>query len=108
MNEQVQRRLAMLNAAWQRCASTANGSSNLIAVNASRREYVKAWESLEACGIAEWMLVYDPETRTFSLPEARWPDTDTFATMPMPAMTNQVIRNRERTDDPDTEPLPCI
>jgi hypothetical protein len=31
-------------------------------------DYLAAWEGLDACGIAEWMLVYDPETMTFSLP----------------------------------------
>lgn len=108
MNEQVQRRLAALNAAWQRCARSVNDLPDLVAVNALRREYVKAWEGLEACGIAEWMLVYDPETRTFSLPEKRELDTDAFATVPMPAVARQMARNWERTDNPDTEPLPRI
>jgi hypothetical protein len=32
------------------------------------RDYLAAWEGLDAHGIAEWMLLYDPETLTFSLP----------------------------------------
>jgi hypothetical protein len=108
MNEQIRRHLAGLNAVWQRCASIANDSPDLATANALRREYVRAWESLEAYGVAEWMLVYDPETMTFSLPEMREQNTDMFATMPMPAMTNQTVRGREKSHDPHTESLPRI
>jgi hypothetical protein len=108
MNEQVQRRLAALNIAWRRCASVASNQPDQTTIHALRHEYVKAWEGLDACGIAEWMLVYDPETLTFSLPSHLWQDTDAFATVPMPSVSKQRARSREQSDGPDTEPLPRI
>jgi hypothetical protein len=54
------------------------------------------------------MLVYDPETLMFSLPEMRWQDTDAFATVPMPSMNKQRARSQEQSDGPDTEPLPRL
>lgn len=108
MNEQIQRRLTALNIAWRRCVSITNNSPDQPTIHALRREYSRAWEGLDACGIAEWMLVYDPETQTFSLPE-REQNTDAFATMPMPIVrSNQVARSWEQSDGPDTEPLRCV
>jgi hypothetical protein len=108
MNEQIRRHLAGLNAVWQRCARIANDPPDLATANALRREYIRAWESLEAYGVAEWMLVYDPETLTFSLPEISGQNIDMFATIPMPAATSQKVRSRQQIDDPHTEPLPRI
>jgi len=99
MSEQIRRHLAGLNAVWQRCTQIADDPPDLATANALRCAYVRARESLEAYGVAEWMLVYDPETLTFSLPELREQHTDSFATMPMPAVTTQAARSREQTDD---------
>lgn len=107
-SEQIRRHLAGLNTVWRRCAQIADDPPDLATANALRCAYARAWESLEAYGVAEWMLVYDPETLTFSLPELREQHSDMFATMPMPAMTNQAARSWEPTDEPHTEPLPRI
>jgi hypothetical protein len=43
-------------------------------MNALNRDYLAAWEGLDACGIEEWMLIYDAATLTFSLPSDRVAD----------------------------------
>ncbi|SRR5258706_8515337 len=68
MNEKVREHLAALNTAWQRYARAEEEPVDPITLDALNRDYLTAWEGLDACGIAEWMLVYDPETLTFSLP----------------------------------------
>ncbi len=37
-------------------------------MDALKRDYLVAWERLDAYGITMWMLEYDPATLTFSLP----------------------------------------
>lgn len=108
MNEKIRMRIAELNAALQRYARTATEQVDPVAVEALNREYIKAWEGLDACGIAEWMLVYDPKTLTFSLKAQGEMSDDAFATRPMPTVTNRSARNRSYTDDPDTERLRVI
>jgi hypothetical protein len=102
MNEEIRMHVAALNAVWQRYARTAEEQLDLAAAEALNRDYVKAWEGLDACGIAEWMLEYDPITLTFSLPttgtvaDHDWP-TITFATP-----TNRAAGSRWRKDAPDS------
>ncbi len=73
MNEKVREHLAALNTAWQRYARAEEEPVDPITLDALNRDYLTAWEGLDACGIAEWMLVYDPETLTFSLPSPSSP-----------------------------------
>lgn len=68
MNQDIQRCLATLNAAWQRYMKAAGGRPDPTTAEVLSRDYLAAWEGLDACGIAEWMLAYDPGTLTFSLP----------------------------------------
>jgi hypothetical protein len=103
MNEKIRTHVAALNTAWQRYARTADEQLDPATAEALNREYVKAWEGLDACGIAEWMLAYDPETLTFSLKASGEMADDAFATLPMSAVTNRTARIRWRTDDSDTE-----
>jgi hypothetical protein len=67
MQEEIREHLAALNVTWQRYASIDEGVDP-VTLDALNCDYLAAWEGLDACGIAEWMLVYDPETMTFSLP----------------------------------------
>lgn len=106
MQEQIQRQLAALNAVIQRSASAAGERLDPTAVDALTRAYVDAWEALEACGITEWMLAYDPEALTFSLPAEGEQADHLFTTMPMPAVVNQTVLRQGHLDDPDTEPCP--
>ncbi|HEX7736692.1 MAG TPA: hypothetical protein VF458_17730 [Ktedonobacteraceae bacterium] len=69
MNEEIRSCLATLNATWQRYAIALEQQLDTIPMSALNRDYLAAWEGLDACGIAEWMLVYDNETLTFSLPD---------------------------------------
>lgn len=69
MNEEIHARLAMLNATWQRYAIALEQQLDTIPMSALNHDYLAAWEGLDACGIAEWMLVYDSATLTFSLPD---------------------------------------
>ena len=105
MNEEVYIRLAALNAIWQRYASVADEPLDLATADALNRDYLAAWRGLDACGIAEWMLVYDPTTLTFSLATADTITDDDFATRPLPAIT---ARNRWRKADPGDEQMPLI
>ena len=68
MHEEIREHLAALNATWQRYASIEEERVDPVTLDALNRDYLAAWEGLDACGIAEWMLVYDPETMTLSLP----------------------------------------
>jgi hypothetical protein len=95
MNEHIQTSVAALNATWQRYAQAEAERLDPAQAEALNREYVKAWEGLDACGIAEWMLVYDPITLTFSLPQTEeMAEEKTFATAPIPAGRNSFSRNR--------------
>lgn len=97
MNEDVIRTyLAALNAAWQRYARTEDEQVDPMTVEAINRDYLAAWEGLDACGIAEWMLVYDPATLTFSLPATGEVSHDAFATTPLPAIANRTAKSRPR------------
>ena len=93
MNERIQTSLAALNATWQRYAQAEAEHLDPACAEALNREYVKAWEGLEACGIAEWMLGYDPTTLTFSLPQTKEMAEDAFATTPLPVVMNPSSRN---------------
>lgn len=69
MNENaIRTHLAALNGAWQRSARTADEQLDPETAEGLNRDYLAAWEGLDACGIAEWMLDYDAATLTFSLP----------------------------------------
>jgi hypothetical protein len=68
LNEKVREHLAALHTAWQRSAPAEEEPVDPITLDALNRDYLTAWEGLHACGMAEWMLVDDPETLTFSLP----------------------------------------
>ena len=68
MNEEVTKHLAKLNITWQRYAKAREQEIDTIPMDALNHDYLSAWEGLDTCGIAEWMLVYDPLTCTFSLP----------------------------------------
>jgi hypothetical protein len=108
MHEKIRMHIAALNAAWQRYARAAGKQLDPATAGALNRDYVKAWEELEACGIAEWMLEYNPDTLTFSLKAPGEMADDVFTTLPMPAVTNRTARSRWRTADPDTERIPII
>lgn len=69
MNEEIRARLATLNATWQRYAIALEQQLDTVPMSALNHDYLAAWEGLDACGIAEWMLVYDATTLTFSLPD---------------------------------------
>jgi hypothetical protein len=103
MNEEIRSRLATLNAVWQRYTRTAQGHPNPATAEALNRDYVAAWEGLDACGIAEWMLEYDPTTLTFSLPTTDEMANDDCATLPVSAVRNRTAGSRWRKDDPDRE-----
>ena len=103
MNEKIRTHLAALNTAWQHYARTADAHLDPATAEALNGEYVKAWEGLDACGIAEWMLVYDPETLTFSLKAPGEMADDAFVTLPMSAVTNRMARSWGRTADSDAE-----
>lgn len=108
MKEEIRRRLAALNAVWQRSVRTADEHLDLASAEILNRDYLAAWEELDACGVAEWMLEYDPATLTFSLSmtgkmaDDDWP-TITFATS-APLTTGR----RWHNDDPDTEQIPVV
>lgn len=103
MKEEIHYQLAALNAAWKRYARTVDKQLDPVIAEALNREYCAAWEGLDACGIAEWMLVYDPVTLTFSLPTTGERADDDFATMPVPAVTTRTAGRWRRKDDPDRE-----
>ncbi len=87
MNEEIHTRIAALNAAWQRYTRAIEQELDTVPMAALNRDYLAAWEGLDACGIAEWMLVYDPVTFTFSLSTTDEFANHDFATIPLPAMT---------------------
>lgn len=93
MNERVRIHLALLNAAWQRYARTTAEQRDPNVTERLRHDYLAAWEGLDACGIAEWMLVYDSATLTFSLPTTDEMIHDAFATMPLAAITTGTAGN---------------
>jgi hypothetical protein len=107
MNEEIRGRIAALNVAWQRYVRTAEEQPDPAVTEALKRDYYAAWEGLDACGIAEWMLEYNPATLTFSLPTtAKMADDGTAMTFAM--LTRLTARNRRDDDDPDTEQIPVI
>lgn len=108
MNEEIRRRLAKLNEVWQQYARTAEGQLDPVRVEALNRESCAAWEALDACGIAEWMLEYDPATLTFSLPTTGKMADDDWPTMAFATQAHLIARGRGRDDDPDTEQIPVI
>lgn len=108
MNEQIQMHIVALNAVILRSASTMGERLDPATADALNRDYTNAWEGLEACGITEWMLVYDPETMTFSLGTAGEQANNLLATMPLPAVINQTVRSLRHTDDLDTDSIPFI
>lgn len=71
MNKEIRKQVNALNVAWQRYARAREQQLDTVPMEALKRDYRRAWERLDACGIAEWMLVYDPTTLAFSLPEER-------------------------------------
>lgn len=71
MSEDIHAYITALNIAWQRYARALEQQLDTVPIEALNRDYLAAWERLDDCGIAEWMLVYDPTTMTFSLPEER-------------------------------------
>jgi hypothetical protein len=99
MNERNHPRLAALNAVWQRYARTAGEPRDPETVEELKRRYLEAWEGLDACGIAEWMLVYDLTTLTFSLPTTGGLVHDAFATMPLSAVPYRTVGNRGRQNE---------
>lgn len=99
MNAAIHSHLAALNAAWQRYARTMEAQLDPVTVEALSRDYLAAWEGLDACGIAEWMLVYDPATLTFSLP-ATGVIHDAFATVPISAVIPRAAGSRGPGDEP--------
>jgi hypothetical protein len=99
MNTAIRSHLAALNAAWQRYARTMEAQLDPVTVEVLSRDYLAAWEGLDACGIAEWMLVYDPATLTFSLP-AMGVAHDAFATVPISAVTPRTAGSRGPGDEP--------
>jgi hypothetical protein len=103
MDENISTHLAALNAAWQRYARTAEEQLDSASAEALNRDYCAAWEGLDACGIAEWMLAYDPTTLTFSLPTTEEMGNNDCATMPVSAVTNRTAGSRWRRDAPDSE-----
>ena len=68
MDEKIHERVAALNAAWQRYARAKEQQLDTVPMDALKRDYLVAREGLDACGIAEWMLEYDPAMLSFSLP----------------------------------------
>lgn len=68
MQENIRTHLAALNIAWQRYARALEQQLDTVPMSAFHQDYLAAWEGLDACGIAEWMLIYDEATLTFSLP----------------------------------------
>lgn len=108
MQEQIQTYIAALNTVFQRYASAAGERLAPVTADALNRDYIDAWERLEAYGITEEMLAYDPETMMFSLP-AQGEQTDhLFTTMPLPAVMNQAMVRQRPPGDPDTEQPPTI
>lgn len=103
MNEQIHTHLAALNTAWQRYARTAEEQVDPNVADALNRDYLTAWEGLDACGVAEWMLAYDPETLTFSLATPGESVNDAFATLSMPAVSSQPARSRWHVGDLNAE-----
>jgi hypothetical protein len=98
MNEAIRSHLAALNAAWQRYRMM-EAPLDPVAVETLSRDYLAAWEGLDACGIAKWMLVYDPATLTFSLP-ATGVAHDAFATVPISAVTPRAAGSQGPGDEP--------
>lgn len=88
MNQDIQRCLATLNAAWQRYTRATGGHPDPTIAEALSRDYRAAWEGLDACGIAEWMLEYDPITLTFSLPSHGQGATDAASAVPFARPTD--------------------
>ncbi|SRR5258708_7764457 len=86
MEKNISTHLAALNAAWQRYARAAEEQLNPAPAEVLNRDYCAAWEGLDACGIAERMLAYDPTTLTFSLPTTREMAHDDDATQYLPAI----------------------
>ena len=81
MHEEISKRVAALNAAWQRYGRALEQQLDTIPMDALNHDFVAAQEELAACGIAESMLVYDSATMTFFLPtdipaDGRWGDDD--------------------------------
>ena len=103
MNEEIRQQIAWLNAAWQRYARATDDELDPVVVEALNRDYRAAWERLDACGIAEWMLAYDPATLTFSWLSTGERANDAFATPPVSAVTNGTVGIRGRKDDPGSE-----
>ena len=81
MHKEISKRIAALNAAWQRYGRALEQQLDTVPMDALNHDFVAAQEGLAACGIAENMLVYDSATMTFSLPtdipgDGRWGDDD--------------------------------
>ncbi|HEX7736357.1 MAG TPA: hypothetical protein VF458_16000 [Ktedonobacteraceae bacterium] len=108
MNEEIRARIATLNAVWSRYAKTAEEQLDPVSAETLNYDFLSAWEGLNACGIEEWMLEYDPATLTFSLPETG-PLTDDEMPIIAFATTGKLATVRRwRDDGPNTEKLPLI
>lgn len=53
MSAAIRSHLAALNAAWQRYARTMEARQDPVTVEGLSRDYLAAWEGLDACSIAE-------------------------------------------------------
>ncbi len=81
MHEEISKYVATLNTAWQQYGRALEQQLDTVPMDALNHDFVAAQEGLAACGIAEYMLVYDSATMTFSLPtdiptDGRWGDDD--------------------------------
>ena len=81
MHEEISKRVAALNAAWQRYGRAIEQQLDTVPMDALNHDFIVAREELVACGIVESMLEYDSATMTFSLPtdtpaDGRWGDDD--------------------------------
>ncbi len=103
MNEEASKRLAAMNAAWQRYAKAVEQDLDTIPREALRHDYLSARNKLTALGIAEDMLVYDFASMTFSLPIAEGTTTDDTATILFSTQADQADEDQESDDGPDHE-----
>ena len=105
MHETIETQIAALNAIWQRYARTAEEFLDPDSTDALNRDYLAVWEGLEACGIEEWMLQYDPDTLTFSLAMADQRRNEKEPAVPSLAPSHLTPTSRWRQDVSDGEQI---
>lgn len=108
MNEEIRARIAILNEVWHRYASTAEEQLDPVSAEVLNRDFLSAWEGLNACGIEEWMLEYDPATLMFSLPATGPLADDEMPTIAFASTGKLAGVSRWSERGPDTEQLPLI